>query len=150
MNSQCKGAIDLGANLTLNLGRLRCPGDDGILARKSTGGVEQTRHLVLRFHAAPAIRLPFARERQMYPEICIGMRLRVGGNLGDPRCWDHDARGRDNTFVERVKACCVFRVGDAEIIGVKDQELGVSWMAESLGYGLRLSGKRRREKEQCR
>ena len=41
-------------------------------------------------------------------------------------------------LVERVEAGGVFGVRDGEVVGVKDEELGVGRVAEALGDGLGL------------
>ena len=59
----------------------------------------------------------------MQAKIRVGMRLRVGRDLGDPRRRNHDARRRDGTLVERVEGRRVGGVGKAQIVGVEDQQL---------------------------
>jgi Tfp pilus assembly protein PilP len=57
------------------------------------------------------------------------MRLGVGGDLGEPRAGNHDASGRGGVSVESVEAGSVLGVGDGEVVGVDDKELGIAGIA---------------------
>src|SRR6185436_17599422 len=54
-NAERHGSLDLGADLTLHLGRLRSSGDDLNLAGERAGGIQQARYPVARLDTAPAI-----------------------------------------------------------------------------------------------
>ena len=90
--------------------------------------------------AAPAIGLPFAGEGEVQAEIGVGMSFGVVGDFGEPGTRNHDAGGRDVVLVEGFEAGGVFGVGDGEVVGVKDEQLGVGGIAEALGDGLGLGG----------
>ena len=132
-NPQRHRAVDLGAELALDLGSSRSRRNSAHLPREGTVRIEQAADLVRRRDAAPAIRLPFAGEREMQAEIGVRMRPGVRGDLGDPRRRHHDARGRDGALVERVEACRIDGMGDGEIVRVENEELRVGRVAESLG-----------------
>ena len=147
MNPEAQCALDLSAKLTLDLRLLCVLRDRGIFVRERSGGVEQARNLVLRLNAAPAIRLPFAREREMQSQIRIRMRPGVGSNLSDPGRRHHNARRRNGPFVERVEARRVDRVRGAEIVRVQNQQLRAGGIAQSLGDVSILRGKIRCEEK---
>src|SRR5258706_4052711 len=77
-----------------------------------------------------------AGQRKVETKIEIGMRLGVIGNFRKPRAGNHNARGVDEAGVESLDRCGVYRMSDANIVGVNDQELCIAGKAESFGKSL--------------
>lgn len=82
----------------------------------------------------------------MKTEIGVGMGFGVSGDFGDPRAGNHDAGRRCGMLVEGGEAGSVFRVGDGEVVGVDDEKLGFTRMAQTFGQG-GLGGQGKREQE---
>ena len=79
----------------------------------------------------PSGMLPLRRESEMQAEIGFRMGLGVGGDFGEPRTGDHDGGGGDELLVEGGKAGDIFGVGDGEIVGVENEQLGGDGIAEA-------------------
>jgi len=121
-----------------------------LLGRRVEGsvGLEQARHFVARFDAAPAIGFPFTREREMQSQVGIGMRLGVVGNFRQPGTRHHGAGGRNRAGVQRIEAGRIDRVCDGEIVRMQDEELRSGRIAKAFGRGPRLSRYGQEEKKQ--
>jgi len=143
MDPERQCAVDLRADLALDLDGLRIRRNQFLVVREGTGRVEQARNLVRRLDTAPSVRFPLAGEREVQTEICIRVSLCVGGDFGDPGTRHHDACRRDGAVLEPGKACDVDGMGGGEIVRVKNEQFRVGGMAEALSYGFSLRGKRR-------
>src|ERR1051326_833840 len=138
MNAHRIGAFDLGAKFTLGVVGLYGAIHLGSVGPEIALGIEQAGNFVLGFDRAPPISFPFAGEGEVQSEVGVGMALRVVSHFVDPRAGDHNAGGRGGVAVEGIEAGNVFGVGDGEVVGVNDEELGIARVAEALGGGLGL------------
>src|SRR5262249_44158283 len=89
-----------------------------------------------RSHGPPAISVPFGCKREMQTKVGFGMRLRICGNLCEPRTWHHNGSRSDPLLIEGGKACYIFRMRNSEIVGVEDQQLRIGRVAEPHLKGL--------------
>src|SRR6516225_1991800 len=71
---------------------LACRSKTSAFAEQIAVRSEQAGHLVLWSYRTPTVGLPFAVQREVKPQISVGMRLRVVGDFGQPGARDHDAR----------------------------------------------------------
>src|ERR1700675_2500644 len=122
VNSQCYSALHLRANLTFSIFGLGMLSNLRGVAPECSYSIKQAGNSVGRCERTPAIHFPFACEREVQAKIRIRMRVGVGGNFRDPRAWDHDAGGSDNAFLQRVKACRIYRVRNGEIVRMDDEQ----------------------------
>ncbi len=129
------GAIDLRAKLQLDLVGVDFWGSVPIVMEVAVL-VDEARDLIFRSDGAPAVVDALAGQRKVETKIEIGMRLGVIGNFRKPRAGNHNARGVDEAGVESLDRCGVYRMSDANIVGVNDQELCIAGKAESFGKSL--------------
>src|SRR5215475_7919403 len=89
-----------------------------------------------RSHGPPAISVPCRCKREMQTAVGFGMRLRIRGNLCEPRTWHHDGSRSDPLLVEGGKAGHILRMRNSEILGVEDQQLRIGRVAKPHLKGL--------------
>src|SRR5262245_37203572 len=96
-------AVDLRAQLALDLLRLRIRDDSGFLERQIAVLVEERRHRIDRADGPPSEIIPFAVHGEMNAEIGVGMLARESDHLGEPWTRHEDARRGDPSFLERLE-----------------------------------------------
>src|SRR5215470_2646688 len=96
-----QGTHNLCANLCFNILRVNVRSRWPIVMKVSVD-IHQRGHLIARRSRPPAVENAFAGKRQVQSKVSVRMRLRIVGNLGKPRAWDHEAGRVDAAGFERV------------------------------------------------
>src|SRR5437764_2256935 len=73
MNSHRHGSLDLGANLAFYFVGLGMLSNQGSITPQGSIGAEQTWNFVGGRDRTPAVSLPFASEREVQAQVCIGV-----------------------------------------------------------------------------
>src|SRR5260370_13723584 len=134
-NAHGVGAVDLRAKLKLNLAWVDFWRSVPVVMEVAVL-VDEARNFIFRSDRAPAVIDALTGQRNVKTEVEIGMRLGVIGNLREPGARNNNACGVDEAGVESLDGCRVHGMGDANVVGVDDQELGVAGKAEPFGESL--------------
>src|SRR6266853_2142935 len=67
----------------------------------------------------------------MYTKIRFRARLSVCRDFREPRARHHGRRGSDELLIEGRETSYVSRMRDRKIIGIEDQQLGITWIAKA-------------------